>query len=462
MFKRFFAVFFLVCMVPVVVHAWTLSTWVRTAGGTIVVDGGAPQTLANGNVYKNYTTSRPLTVQINPNTGYSISQVNYNNVITSNPSQTSYLVQGPTAQNVQAYFSPQILSITASAETGGTVTPTSLGNISYGTKLTTAKKFIFTPDLSVANVANITGIPSGATLSSTLPAPAGTSVTVTLPIGFTFISNMALNGSFFAPPIAKTITSQRVLVGKPVTLDGSASTGSPTSYAWTQTSGPGFPTTKVIAENTPGAVVTFTPTALGDYTFTLTVSGGSTASTTVTVIDGTPIVYDNITGLARTQCYNCHFANGVGVASNVFNNWSSSGHKTKGIICSQCHYTVLAGDHPGPLKKGSVSETTFNYTASAGSGNFCISCHNPVILTDFALSKHSIRAGAASCSFCHAQGVHNPSVACIDCHKPDNVYGLLWPPAGLAFHSSFADGKICKVCHNSHNPKTLSISTSCP
>ncbi|MDD2735858.1 MAG: cytochrome c3 family protein [Desulfuromonadaceae bacterium] len=468
--KKLLAAIFLVCLVPLAAHAaWSLTTWVTSAGGALTVRDGAPQTSLNGMVFKSYTTSQPFTVTVNANTGYTINKVIYNGV-TETPGQSSYTVQGPTAQSVQVSFAAQRLAVTAVADAGGTVTPTSLGTIYYGSKLTSVRKFTFTPELAVASVAGIAGVPAGATVSSALPAAAGTSVTVTLPSGFIFTENITLSGTFFSPPIAKTIASQTVLIGNPVTLDGSASTGAPSSYSWTQSSGPGFPATRVIADSTPGAQVTFTPTVTGVYTFTLTVTGGSSVSTKVTVTDGTPpppVVYDNITGLARNQCIDCHSAygaNGPGIVSNVFGNWSSSGHKTKGVFCTQCHSTVLVGDHPGPLRKGSVSAATFDYNfASAGSGNFCVTCHSPAIVTDFALSKHSIRAGSAACGFCHVAGVHNPNVACIDCHKSDNTYGLNWPPTGLEFHSSFTGGaNVCKACHTTHNPKVLSIKTSCP
>jgi len=469
MYKKLLAVLCLVCLVPLTSHAWSLSTWARTGGGSIAVRGGAPQTSVNNLIYKNYTTSQPFNVTVTANTGYTISKVIYNTV-TETPGQSSYTVQGPTAQSVYAYFAAQQITVTAVADAGGTVTPSSLGTIYYGSKLTTVRKFTFTPELAVASVAGIAGVPAGATVSSALPAAPGASVTVTFPIGFTFTDNIALSGTFFSPPVAKTIAAQTVLIGNPVTLDGSASTGAPSSYSWTQSSGPGFPATRVIADSTPGAQVTFTPTVTGVYTFTLTVTGGSTASAKVTVTDGSPpppVVYDDITGLARSQCHDCHSAygaNGPGIVSNVFGNWSSSGHKVKGVICSQCHSTVLAGSHPGPLRKGSVSAATFDYNfASAGSGNYCVTCHSPAIVTDFALSKHSIRAGSAACGFCHVTGVHNPNVACIDCHKSDNTYGLNWPPTGLEFHSSFTGGaNVCKACHTTHNPKVLSIKTSCP
>jgi hypothetical protein len=286
---------------------------------------------------------------------------------------------------------------------------------------------------------------------------AGQSVTVTFPVGFTITSDIALIGVFSSMyPVAVTDSSQTALSGAAVTLNGtgSFSTGGLgiSSYLWSQTSGPAVTLTKADT-----ALAGFVPTAAGTYTFTLTLQpGGATASTTVTVFESLP-------AFVRNTCYNCHSAAGVGVATNVFGNWSSSGHKTKGVVCTQCHIAADAGSHPGPLRSGSVSKITFDYTAtSTGSGNYCVTCHSPSIITDFAASKHSIRAGSASCGFCHTSGVHNPVAACTDCHKTDNTFGLTWPPPTLTFHSSFTDSKACKMCHTTHNPKTLSFKTSCP
>jgi predicted CxxxxCH...CXXCH cytochrome family protein len=434
------------------VHAsWTLNTWVKSGGGTIIVRGGTPQTSANGSVFKTYTTSQSFAVTVNPTTGYTINQVNYNNVVTNSPSQTSYTVHGLSSQNVFATFAPQPITVKASVSVGsigGSVTPTSLSGIYYGTKLTSAKTFTFRPSPSTSNVSSISGVPAGASVTSSLPAAANTPVTVTLPIGFTFTSNIDLVGSFSGPPVAKVGPPQTVMPGTPTTLDGSSSTGLPTSYSWTQTSGPGYPATKVITDNTSGALVTFTPSVIGTYTFTLTVTGGSTAITTVTVTN-------ELAGVVRTQCINCHTANGIGVARNVFGNWSASLHKTNGVICSQCHIGTNTGGHPGQLTSGSVRDSTFNYNAGYGSGNFCVTCHKPAIITEFAASPHFVRAGTASCSFCHVQGVHNPNAKCVDCHNASNSLGLSWPPAGWDFHNDYTGTILCLNCHNLHNPSVV-------
>ena len=448
MLRKILLLLLALCSIPLMALAasWSLNTWVKTTGGNVVVRGGTPQTSANGSVFKSYTTSKSFNVTVNANTGYSISNVTFNGVSQTLPiaSPATYSVQGPTSQSVYASFAVQQLSVTASAGTGGTVTPTSIGSIFYGQQPFSPIRFTFTPNPGF-NVVNITGIPTGATVSSGLPAPVNTVVVVTFPTTFTFTANVALAGTFAGPPVANAGSPQTVLPNTLVTLNGSGSTGAISSYSWVETSGPA---TVTLAPSGPNA--TFTPSVLGTYTFKLTVTGGSFATTTV-------YVTNDPAAAARSQCQNCHQANNVGIAQNVFGNWSSSQHSANFVMCANCHVGANSGGHPGSLTSGSVNEQTFNYTA--GGANFCITCHNPSIVTDFAASVHVAPAGAASCSFCHVGGVHNPNAACVDCHTPGNPYGLPWPPTGFSFHSAYTGTNLCVNCHNLHNP---SIVTGAP
>ena len=100
----------------------------------------------------------------------------------------------------------------------------------------------------------------------------------------------------------------------------------------------------------------------------------------------------------------------------------------------------IPADTPAQLPSGSVDRNTFNYTASGA--NFCATCHNPAIPTQFAASGHVAPAGAASCSFCHANA-HNVNAACVNCHTPGNPYGLPWPPTGLEFHNAYTGTDLC-------------------
>lgn len=395
---------------PVLVYAatWSLNTWVKSAGGTIVVRGGTPLTNLDSSKFFNYTTSQPFNVTVTPNVGYELRQVNYNGVVTNtnNPGQTSYTVQGPTAQTVYATFGAQSIAVTASVSAGGAVNLTSLNGIYYGSTLSTARNFTFTPNTNFS-VYSISGVPAGATVSPAFPAATNTPVTVTLPVGFTFTSNIALYGSFSGPPVARTGASQTVPPGVSATLDGSTSTGpivggvitGPVdSYLWNQTSGPGFPGIKLIADNTSGVQAIFTPTVLGSYAFLLTVTGGSTATTTVTVTN-------DAVAAARSTCQVCHQSSGIGLVQNVFGNWSSSSHKNLFVMCSNCHVGANTGGHPGSLTGGQVNETTFTYNAPFGSGNFCFTCHH----TGNNLHYNTEAQLANICVACHNPNVHNPA-----------------------------------------------------
>ncbi len=61
--------------------------------------------------------------------------------------------------------------------------------------------------------------------------------------------------------------STSVATGQAVTLDGTGSTGTVNSYAWTQLSGP------AVTFNASAPSITFTPTVAGSYSFKLTVTG---------------------------------------------------------------------------------------------------------------------------------------------------------------------------------------------
>ena len=84
-------------------------------------------------------------------------------------------------------------------------------------------------------------------------------------------------------------SDQEVGAGTLVTLDGTGSTGvSGLSYSWRQTAGP-----TVTLSSSTSSRPTFTPTAAGDYTFDLTVTGGGATSTddvTITVNSNPPVV----------------------------------------------------------------------------------------------------------------------------------------------------------------------------
>ena len=126
-----------------------------------------------------------------------------------------------------------------------------------------------------------------------ITTPTAVSTSVTGLIQGVYVFRLSVNGGVSTaqvtitvnpapPPVANAGTNQTItLPVSTVTLSGSASTGTITSYAWTRVSGPNTP---VIT--TPAAVTT-TVTGLiqGTYVFKLSVNNGvSTAQVTITVL----------------------------------------------------------------------------------------------------------------------------------------------------------------------------------
>jgi hypothetical protein len=90
------------------------------------------------------------------------------------------------------------------------------------------------------------------------------------------------SGNQFLPaaPIAAPSAAASGIIGQTIALNGSGSTGVINSYAWTQTAGPA-----VTINNATAASASFVPTAVGTYSFALTVTGpgGTSAPATVTI-----------------------------------------------------------------------------------------------------------------------------------------------------------------------------------
>ena len=227
MIKKVLAILMVSCLFPVMAQAatWSLTTWARTAGGTIQVGSNPPRTYLQGQQITSFPTETPVTVTVAPNAGYVTSKVIYNGTTLTSPTQTAFIVNGPTAQSIQAYFAIQRFSITASVadNIGGTVNPASITNFTLGQKLTSPNVITFVPISPTFTVSNILGIPVGAVQNPASPV-AGQAVTVTFPTGFTITSDIALVGIFSSMyPVAVTGAQQTALTGATVTLNGAGS-----------------------------------------------------------------------------------------------------------------------------------------------------------------------------------------------------------------------------------------------
>src|SRR6185437_14904831 len=131
----------------------------------------------------------------------------------------------------------------------------------------------------------------------TITTPAAVSTTVTGLIQGTYVFQLSVNGGVSTsqvtitvnpapPPTANAGSNQTIsLPASSVTLNGSGSTGTISSYLWTRISGPNTPTI-----TTPAAVsTTVTGLIQGTYVFQLSVNGGaSTSQVTITVNPAPP------------------------------------------------------------------------------------------------------------------------------------------------------------------------------
>ncbi len=126
--------------------------------------------------------------------------------------------------------------------------------------------------------------------TASITTPAAVSTTVTGLIQGSYVFGLSLNGgtsiaqvtvTVKPAPVANAGTNQTIILPtSTVTLDGSGSTGTITSYLWTQVSGP-----NTASITTPAAVsTTVTGLLQGSYVFGLSLNGGvSIAQVTVTV-----------------------------------------------------------------------------------------------------------------------------------------------------------------------------------
>ena len=105
------------------------------------------------------------------------------------------------------------------------------------------------------------------TIPTVAPPP---SITVKSARGGSATIATTVAGAGLAPttPVASFTAPLTVSAGQPVTMDGSASSPAPLTYAWTQTAG-----TPVTLTGAATPVATFTPTVAGSYTMQLVVSG---------------------------------------------------------------------------------------------------------------------------------------------------------------------------------------------
>lgn len=179
MFKKIITTATMLCVLPVMAHAWTLNTWVKSQGGTIASSNGAAQTVKNGSVLRNYTTSGTENVIVTPEAGFKVSRLEINGI-----TQTTALfpsLADPTAVQtvtkarsgkvrVFSTFARQSFALSAVANANGSVDKTTYSKVYIGSQ-SPFKTFTFTPNpgFAVTGIVASAGTPTVTSSTSTPP-----------------------------------------------------------------------------------------------------------------------------------------------------------------------------------------------------------------------------------------------------------------------------------------------------
>jgi hypothetical protein len=414
MFKKSLATALLVCTIPAMANAaWFLTTQVKSAGGTLTTSNGA-QVVTDGVITKSYTAIADQTPTTALAAGYTLRGLNISDssvdgtVAVAGPSFTP--VDGHT-YTVTAAFKVTSLPVTAT-NTGGTVSPSSVGSIYYGYKLTSPLTFTFAPKAGYS-ITDVLNVPAGAV--KTVPGGVNQRATVSFPVGYVFTSSFNLQAvTVNTTPAINQILPQTVVAGSNTTVSASVVNVTSPVYNWTYVSGPANTATvqnvggKVSTIVTPGpaiaafpasaASVTFAaPSVPGQYKFQVKV-GSLVKLATVNVVA--------TAADSANQCQFCHTANGID-DSTIGTRYQASIHgQSTHAACSACHYGTANGGHPGSVSSKTVNSSTFlatvdgvvgaNGNAVAKGAVYCSSCHNgsyPV--------PHSVTGLGTSCAACH-------------------------------------------------------------
>ena len=508
MLKKIMATAFLVCAIPAMASAaWFLSTQVMSGGGTISSANGPAQDYKSGAVFKSYSAADQgtQTVTFTPNTGYSLELLTSPNLGTPAANLQSYiLLQQKTFNDATGNYTTAALPLTAVGSAGaysttfnpvqnstvtiavnykvarvtvtaamalgtGNVSPSAVGNITYGYTLQAPLSFYFSPAKNT-QITSIGGLPdaketisytdfNGVTqsfLSATgtnnlSPLPGvNQRVRIQFPKGYVFTGTyvagayvVALQGTSSSPTgtlnagLAKTVTAGSAATT--LTATGTLSGGNVT---WSYVSGPlntasgTFPSGKgTNGTNIPTLIPkpdlvspssfnaqSFSPgvlTATGQYVFKVSApaANGVTSYNPTGLVTSTVTVnvVPSLSQAAQNQCQFCHTANGIGAQANapvtLYTNWSSSVHRANNVQCSGCHYQAATGGHPGALTCANCHTTALaDYDSTPGS--VCSKCHPGTDHKGFGLdpvTKNLVPTNS-DCVGCHDVAINHNTI----------------------------------------------------
>ena len=406
MFKRIIVLATLLCALPALANAFTLTTWAKSQGGVINSPVMMGQTVTNGSMSATFTNTSTVTAI--PNSGWTISRVQVNGITQTNPASGASFSKRfvyPLTGNASLYatFARIQYTITMTGSgSSGSATPSSVK--AYAGVQNPPVTFLFVPAKG-KTLTGVTGLVAGdeganwqyvdavtgnPILASQLAAASNVGKRIKLNI--VNVSGFMTLAATFGSSSLTAGADQAVMCGTKVTLKGT--TGA-LSYKWTQVQGPHVVLSNALTYN-PTFTAPATPCTLR---FKL-VAGGNTTYTYV-------YVTNSYAALGRTQCQTCHDTQGVG--PTVFAAWSTSVHKQGGRMCWYCHSQANNGGHPG------------NDPA-------CANCHTTTPTANHSVYTAEIGGDAsdsATCAACHCStpDIHSvtarpPSAGgCVACHS---------------------------------------------
>jgi hypothetical protein len=163
-----------------------------------------------------------------------------------------------------------------------------------------------------------------------------------------------------------------VASGQVVTLDGTGSTGTITTFAWTQTSGP------AVAFTASAPSISFTPTVAGSYSFKLTVTGagvGNTNSSNISI---------NVVGVATPVAAAGPDQLNTAPTSTVTLNGTASTFAAAFAWTGPAGITLAKADTANPtfVVPASTTAQTLTFTLKVTGSSGAISTDTVVVTTD--------------------------------------------------------------------------------
>ncbi len=297
--------------------------------------------------------------------------------------------------------------------------------------------------------------------TAVLTTPTAVSTKVSGLIAGVYIFQLTLNGGSTAT-VSVTVNSQTLvanagnaqtinLPASQVTLSGSASTGTITSYLWTQVSGPS------VGNNVSPTTVTTLVTGLvaGVYVFKLTLNGTNSATVQVTVVQPPPVAN---AGTSQTVFLPANQVTLDGTASSgndISDLWTEVSGPSSAVFADDAAAVTVAGNLVQGVyifmltitdNQNMVATATVNVTVSNAATTKMINVNiyggtNPYANTQW--NNWNVNPSVNSPTLLYADGTSTGVMATLSINEGvvDNsaTYGGVMAPAAVLRYSSFCE-----------------------